>query len=140
MSKIAIVYFSSTGNTEQMANILEDALKGKAEVSVIAPENFTAAQVADYDAIAFGCSAQGQEELEETVYEPMFASVEGSLSGKKIALFGSYAWADGEWMRTWKDRVEGDGANLVCEPVIAFEAPDDAAKADLEKMAEALLA
>ncbi|MBR4169967.1 MAG: flavodoxin [Lachnospiraceae bacterium] len=126
MSKVAVVYWSGTGNTEQMA----DAVKKGAEenggmVSVFDADAFSADQVAEYDAIAFGCPAMGVEVLEESSFDPMFTAVEGSLSGKKIALFGSYGWGDGQWMRDWEDRCKNAGAQLVCESVMANNAPDE---------------
>ena len=139
MSKIAVVYFSNTGNTEAMADAIADALNGKADVKEIQASDFTADQVKDYDAIAFGCPAMGSEVLEEDVFEPMFESVEGELKGKKIALFGSYGWGDGEWMRNWADRCASDGAVLATDPVICQDAPDDAAKDQLAALAAALL-
>ena len=69
----------------------------------------------------------------------MFASVEGSLGGKKIALFGSYGWGDGEWMRDWEERCKNAGANLACDCVMANEAPDDDAIAACKAMGAALL-
>ena len=115
MSKVAIVYWSGTGNTAAMASAVEAGAKNRgAEVSVFGPENFTAAQVAEFDGIAFGCPAMGAEVLEE---------VETALSGKKIALFGSYGWGDGQWMRDWEDRCNAVGARLVCESVMANNAP-----------------
>ena len=126
MSKVAVVYWSGTGNTEQMA----DAVKKGAEenggmVSVFDADAFSADQVAQFDAIAFGCPAMGVEVLEESSFDPMFTAVEGSLSGKKIALFGSYGWGDGQWMRDWEDRCKNAGAQLVCESVMANNAPDE---------------
>ena len=85
---------------------------------------FDAAMVDGFDAIAFGCPAMGAEELESDEFEPMFTACEGKLSGKPIALFGSYGWGDGEWMSTWEDTCRGDGAELVCNSVICQEAPD----------------
>ena len=83
-----------------------------------------------FDAVAFGCPAMGAEVLEETEFEPMFNECEGMLSGKKIALFGSYGWGDGEWMRNWEETCKNDGAVMVCDYVICNEAPDgDAAEA-----------
>ncbi|MBR6309496.1 MAG: flavodoxin [Lachnospiraceae bacterium] len=124
MSKVAIVYWSGTGNTAAMASAVEAGAKNRgAEVSVFGPENFTAAQVAEFDGIAFGCPAMGAEVLEESSYEPMFTEVETALSGKKIALFGSYGWGDGQWMRDWEDRCNAVGARLVCESVMANNAP-----------------
>lgn len=137
--KIALVYFSGTGNTEAMADAVENALQGKAEVERIAPESFSDAVVGSYDAIAFGCPAMGQEVLEEDVFEPMFSSIENSLNGKKIILFGSYGWGDGEWMRNWEERCKADGAILAHDPVICQEAPDDAAMAELAEAADSLL-
>ena len=92
MSKVAVVYWSGTGNTETMANAVAEGAKGAgAEVDVLVANDFNSGKVAEYDGIAFGCPAMGAENLEESEFEPMFTEVEGSLSGKKIALFGSYA-------------------------------------------------
>lgn len=131
--KVAIVYYSGTGNTEEMAKILEGALMGKADVEVFTSDSFDADPSA-FDAILFGCPAMGNEVLEEESFEPMFSSLEGKLEGKKVGLFGSYGWGDGEWMRNWEDRVKEDGMNLVGS-VIANEAPDDIAKKELEDLA-----
>lgn len=127
MSKVAVVYWSGTGNTEAMADaVVEGAVAAGAQAEKIEACDFSAAEVASYDTFAFGCSAQGDEELEDSEFEPMFADVEGSLSGKKVGLFGSYDWGSGEWMETWKERAEGDGVDLV-DTVIANNEPDDEA-------------
>ena len=107
MSKIAVVYWSGTGNTEQMANaVAEGAKEAGAEVSTLTADQFSAAKVAEFDAIAFGCPAMGAETLEEDEFEPMFTGCESALSGKKLALFGSYGWGDSVrkpvWMRIRK--------------------------------------
>ena len=136
--KIALVYYSGTGNTEAMAEIIRSELQGKAEVTVIDPPAFGPGDIEKYDAFAFGCPAMGQEVLEEEIFEPMFASIEGSLNGRKIIIFGSYGWGDGEWMRSWEERCKNAGAMLAADPVIAQEAPDEGAKADLEAAADAL--
>ena len=135
--KVAIVYYSGTGNTEEMAKILEGALKGKADVEVFTTDSFTA-DPSSFDAIIFGCPAMGNEVLEEESFEPMFSSLEGKLEGKKVGLFGSYGWGDGEWMRNWEDRVKEDGMNLVGS-VIVNEAPDDIARKELEDLALSIL-
>lgn len=135
--KIAIVFWSGTGNTEAMADaVAEGVKKGGAEAVMLGSIN--AAELNNYDAIAFGCPAMGSEELEESEFEPMFSAVEGSLNGKKIALFGSYGWGDGEWMRSWEERCKTDGAILVGDPVIANEAPDDEALDACRAMGAAL--
>ena len=132
MSKIAVVYWSGTGNTEAMANaVLEGVKEAGAEGELLNCGEFDAAKVADYDAIAFGCPAMGDEVLEEGEFEPMFEGCVSALKDKKIALFGSYGWGDGEWMRNWEERVQEDGATVVGgEGVICHEVPDDAAAAD----------
>ena len=131
MSKIAVVYWSGTGNTEAMAKaVLEGAKEKGAEVVLLTPDEFDVSMMDSYDAIAFGCPAMGAEVLEEEEFEPMFASCESKLSGKRIALFGSYGWGDGQWMRDWVDRMSSAGANVLNgEGVICKEAPDDEAVA-----------
>ena len=109
MSKVAVVYWSGTGNT-----------------------------VAEFDAIAFGCPAMGAEVLEEGEFDPMFTGVESSLKDKKIALFGSYGWGDGQWMRDWEDRCKAAGAVLATESVTANDAPDDSAVAACKALGAAL--
>lgn len=140
MAKIAVVFWSGTGNTEQMADAVVAGAKEKgAEVDLLGPSDFDAAKVDSYDAIAFGCPAMGAEELEEDEYEPMFAAVESKLSGKKIALFGSYSWADGEWMQTWEERCKAAGANLATNSVICFEAPDADGETSCKALGAALV-
>ena len=112
------------------AAVVEGARKG-AEVSLLTASEFSPEQVSEYDAIAFGCPSMGSEQLEESEFEPMFTACEGRLSGKSIALFGSYGWGDGEWMRSWEARCNDDGANLVCDSVICNEAPDEEAPVGL---------
>lgn len=124
--KTAVIYWSGTGNTEAMANAVAEG----AGVEALSVSIFSGS-IDEYDAIAFGCPAMGSEVLEESEFEPYFSAIESKLSGKKVALFGSYGWGDGEWMRSWEDRVKEDGAILVNgEGVIANEAPSDD---DLEK-------
>jgi flavodoxin short chain len=126
MSKAAVVYWSSTGNTEAMAKaIAEGAEAAGAEVDLLTCADFNSGMVGDYGVIAFGCPAMGDEVLDPDEFEPMFASCEGYLMGKKIALFGSYGWGDGEWMRQWEARCKEDGAMLVADCLILNEAPDD---------------
>ena len=135
MSKIAVVYWSGTGNTALMAQSVCEGAKAKgADASLFEISSFTAADTASYDAIAFGCPAMGAEELEETEFAPMFDAVKGSLSGKDAALFGSYGWGDGEWMRTWEDDCRANGMKLVCDSVICCEAPDDEAVENCRKL------
>ena len=134
MSKIAVVYYSGSGNTEAMADVIVNVVGAEK----IEAEAFRAAKLADYDAIAFGCPAMGDEVLEETVFQPMWDDVKGALAGKKVAFFGSYGWGDGQWMRDWEADADAAGVTRVCDSVICNEAPDDEATAALEALAKAL--
>ena len=139
MSKVAVVFWSGTGNTEAMANAVAEGISAAgAEAALLGPADFSAAKVTEYDAIAFGCPAMGAEVLEEGEFDPMFTEVEGSLGGKKIALFGSYGWGDGEWMRNWEDRCKAAGAVLACDSVMANDAPGDAEIAACKDLGAAL--
>ncbi len=139
MKKVAVVYWSGTGNTEAMAKaVVNGAQAAGASASIFDASSFSESMVADYDAIAFGCPAMGSEALEDSEFEPMFESVKGGLSGKPVALFGSYGWGDGEWMRNFEDSCKDAGANLVCESVICNEAPDDDAVAACKALGAAL--
>ena len=140
MSKVAVVYWSGTGNTEAMANAVAEGIEGAgSEAELLTPDKFDSSKVSDFDAIAFGCPAMGAEVLEESEFDPMFTGIEGSLSGKKIALFGSYGWGDGQWMRDWEDRCRAAGAVLACESVMANDAPDDDAVNSCKALGAALV-
>ena len=139
MSKIAVVYWSGTGNTEAMAMAVAQGARDKgAEVSVLTPSEFSSDQVGNYDAIAFGCPSMGDEQLEESEFEPMFTDCKSDLKGKNIALFGSYGWGDGEWMRDWEERCSQDGANLASDSVICNETPDEEALSACRALGAAL--
>ena len=120
MSKVAIVFWSATGNTETMANCIAEG--AGAAAAIVPCAEMDAAKLGEYDVVAFGCPAMGAEQLEESEFEPMFAGLEGSLNGKKVALFGSYGWGDGQWMRDW------------CEGLICNETPDDDVQAACRKL------
>lgn len=139
MSKVAVVYWSGTGNTQAMADaVAAGAQEAGAEVQVLEASAFGADQMDTYDAVAFGCPSMGSEQLEESEFEPMFTDCEAKLSGKKIALFGSYGWGDGEWMRSWEQTCTDDGAVLACDSVICNEAPDDDAVEACKALGKAL--
>ena len=126
MSKLAVIYWSGTGNTEAMAQaVAEGAREAGADVSLFSVSEITAADAAGYDRLALGCPAMGAEVLEEGEFEPFFEALSGSLSGKPVALFGSYGWGDGQWMRDWYDRTAAAGAVLQGgEGLIRNETPD----------------
>ena len=119
MSKVAVVYWSGTGNTEAMADaVLEGAKAAGAEAVSLTAKEFDVSMMDSFDAIAFGCPSMGCEELEDSEFLPMFSACEPKLKDKKIALFGSYGWGDGEWMRNWEETCLADGAQLACDFVI----------------------
>lgn len=139
MSKVAVVFWSGTGNTETMADkVAEGAKEAGAEVSVFSAEDFSADKVEEFDGLAFGCPAMGDEELEDTIFEPMYAACEPKLAGKKVGLFGSYGWGDGDWMRNWEESCKGAGAALVGEGVICQEEPDDEAVENCKALGKSL--
>jgi flavodoxin short chain len=125
MSKISIIYWSGTGNTEAMANLIASGAKtAGADVEIKAVSNADFADIAGSDVTALGCPSMGAEVLEENEFEPFISSVEGKISGKKLALFGSYGWGDGEWMRDFTDRMTAAGAVIVTESLTVNEAPE----------------
>ena len=139
MSKTAVVYWSGTGNTEAMAKlVLKGAQSAGATAQLFAAADFDAAKAAIFDAIAFGCPAMGNEELEDSEFAPMFDAVKGSLGGKKVALFGSYGWGGGDWMNTWEEDCAAGGITLAAPSVICNDAPDDEAEAACKALGAAL--
>ena len=134
--KVSIVYWSGTGNTEMMANaVKEGAESAGAEVELL-PVAEASADVLNSDVLLFGCPAMGSEELEDSEFEPFFLSVESSLKDKKVGLFGSYDWGDGEWMRIWQERVEAAGGVMVADGLICNNTPDDDALAECRELGE----
>lgn len=140
MSKVAVVYWSGTGNTEEMANkVAEGAKAAGAEVEVISADDFDGTDISSFDGVAFGCPAMGDEELEDSVFQPVFEACEPKLAGKKVALFGSYGWGDGEWMRNWVKQMQDAGAEVVGgEDAICCDAPDDEAEEKLVELGKKL--
>ncbi len=136
MSKTAIIYWSGTGNTEAMAMaVAEGAKQVNPDAALFSVSDITADAAAEYDVLVLGCPAMGAEVLEEDEFEPFFTELEGKLNGKKVALFGSYGWGDGKWMRSWEERINASGATLVGgEGLIVNEAPDDDALEQCKKL------
>jgi len=131
--KVSVIYASTTGNTEAMANAICEAVKaGGAEVVFGTADSADQAGITASDVILLGSPAMGDEVLEDSM-EEFFGAIEGSLSGKKVGLFGSYDWGDGQWLRDWEDRVKSVGAVSAAEPLMVHLTPEDA---DLEKCKE----
>lgn len=125
MSKVAVVYWTGSGNTEAMAAAVAEGAETKgATVEQILAADFSLSAAEGYDAYAFGCPAMGAEELEDSEFQPMWDEVKGSLGDKKVVLFGSYGWGSGEWMDAWKKDAEEAGINVI-DSLIINEQPDD---------------
>lgn len=138
MGKVAIIYWSGTGNTEAMANEVYNAAKeAGAEAELMSVGDISAEAASEYNTLLLGCPAMGAEVLEEEEFEPFFSELEGSLAGKKVGLFGSYGWGDGEWMRSWQERTEAAGAVFIGS-VIANDAPDDDALSQCAELGKGL--
>ncbi len=137
MGKVAVIYWSGTGNTEAMADaVAEGAKAAGAEVDLLSCADVNS--VDDYDAVALGCPAMGSEELEDGEFQPMLETIEPALTGRKVALFGSYDWGTGEWMENWEARCAEKGIALAAESVKANNAPDDAALAACRALGAAI--
>lgn len=125
MSKVAVVYWTGSGNTEEMAAAVAEGAETKgATVEQILAADFSLSAAEEYNAYAFGCPAMGAEELEDSEFQPMWDEVKGSLDDKKVVLFGSYGWGNGEWMDAWKEDAEEAGVNVI-DSLIINEQPDD---------------
>ena len=126
MAQITIVYYSETGNTEAMASMVAKGVEAAgATAKIVSVDGFDAAELKDEAAFALGCPAMGDEVLEEGTMEPFVEEVAKFAAGKRIGLFGSYGWGDGEWMRNWEETCRSAGAELVCDSVICNETPDE---------------
>ncbi len=121
--QINIIYWSGTGNTEAMANFIKTGAESAGATVTVKEVYAAGADDLNCDVLALGCPSMGAENLEEGAFEPFVASIEGSVSGRKLALFGSYGWGDGQWMRDWSDRMTNAGAVLAAESLIVNEAP-----------------
>ena len=137
--KTAIIYWSSTGNTEAMAQAVAQGVESVgAEAVLLTPDQVDPAALGAYGAIAFGCPAMGSEVLEKMEFQPMFDGCKNNLGGKRVGLFGSYGWGDGQWMRDWENDCGNAGISLVAPGVICCEAPDDAALEACRALGKAL--
>ena len=127
MKKISVVYWSGTGNTEEMANLISEAARSEStEVNCYPVGNVQVNDILDSDILVLGCPAMGVEELEEYEFEPFMQELEAAgLSQRKLALFGSFGWGDGEWLNSWEDRVKDQGAELVIPSLAICYSPDD---------------
>lgn len=141
MKKITVVYWSGTGNTQTMAEAVAEGIVSQgANASILSVDKAAKQNVIDSDAFALGCPAMGDEVLEESEMEPFMISLEGEkLAGKPVALFGSYDWGSGQWMRDWEERLKNTGASLVADGLTVQGLPDDAVLAECRELGKKLV-
>ena len=137
MNKIAVIYWSGTGNTEAMAKAVMNGAGVSAQLFAVS--DFDEGKLDAFDAFALGCPAMGSESLEDGEFEPFFEAIKDKLAGKNVALFGSYGWGDGEWMRSWEESCADAGIRLAADSVICNDTPDDEALEACEALGAALL-
>lgn len=136
---VKIIYWSGTGNTEHMAEAIAEGVKeAGAEVDLKSVDKATVDEVKEATHIAFGCPAMGDEELEELEFRPFMDDVNPLLSGKKVLLFGSYEWANGEWMEDWMDEMDGTGAQQITDGYACYGDPDDEGQAKCRELGKKL--
>eukprot|EP00828_Plagiopyla_frontata_P021511 TRINITY_DN280_c0_g2_i1.p3 TRINITY_DN280_c0_g2~~TRINITY_DN280_c0_g2_i1.p3 ORF type:complete len:148 (+),score=40.82 TRINITY_DN280_c0_g2_i1:69-512(+) len=121
-----IVFWSGTGNTEKMAMLIKQGIEeGGKTAEVIPVSEVNIDEFLKEETLILGCSAMGDEVLEEGEFDPFIEEISSKVNGKKVALFGSFGWGDGQWMRDWKERMEGYGCIINEEPLIVQNEPDD---------------
>lgn len=137
MSQTAVIFWSGTGNTEAMAKAIYEEIQSQdSNAKLFSVSDIDADSAKAYDKLILGCPSMGAEVLEESEFEPFYTALESGISGKKVALFGSYGWGDGEWMREWEKRVEQKGGMLFEEGLIINEAPDSSGIAECKAFAK----
>lgn len=139
MNKIAVIFWTGTGNTEIMANeVVAGASAAGAEVTLFNTSDFTVDKAQEFDKFALGCPAMGAEELEDSEFQPLYDQLKTQISGKKVVLFGSYGWGGGEWMNPWKEDAANAGLVLADDPLAIEGAPDDAGKEKCRELGKVL--
>ena len=124
-NKINIIFWSGTGNTEAMAEAIYNGSKKSENSKLLTVDKATIDDVKEADVLFLGCPSMGVEELEESEMEPFMESISKDILGKKIVLFGSYGWGDGEWMQNWEQRIKDCGGIIIEDSVICNEAPEE---------------
>ena len=142
MEKIYVIYWSMSGNTQAMAEAIAKGINDSGKEAVVQyVSEASVSELQDAKVFALGCPAMGAEVLEEGEMEPFVSEVEGIAAGKKIALFGSYGWGDGQWMRDWEERMSGCGAAIINGAgLIGHETPDDAMISECENLGKQIAA
>ena len=140
MKKVIVIYWSGTGNTEEMAKaVAKGAQNSTTEVQLVSVDEATTSMIKQADAIALGCPSMGAEVLEESTMEPFVSEIEGLVAGKSMVLFGSYGWGNGEWMEDWVARMNQCGAKVLGDGLIILNTPDENGLAECEKLGSQLV-
>ncbi|MBZ9690463.1 MULTISPECIES: flavodoxin [Clostridium] len=120
-----IIYWSGTGNTEAMANLIAKGIEeSEVKIELINISNANVDSLKDENIVVLGCPSMGDEELEGGEFLPLLENVQDDLKNKKVILFGSYGWGDGQWMRSWEEEMTASGVNVALEPLIVNYAPE----------------
>ncbi|KGM97230.1 flavodoxin [Clostridium novyi A str. 4552] len=139
MKELVIIYWSGTGNTESMANAVAEGAKiDDVNVKLMNVSEAKVEDIENADSVALGCPSMGAEQLEEAEMEPFVDSISSAIKGKKLVLFGSYGWGNGEWMEDWEERMTGYGANVVDDCLIINNTPDDEGIEKCKELGETL--
>ncbi len=123
--KVAVIYSSQSGNTEMMAQAINEGLLAEGAESVLfSASNFDVKKANDYDRLVFGSPSMGDEEIDQDFMDPLFSNLEPNLGGKEIAMFGSYGWGDGQFLRSWMQRAQDSNAIVLNEGLLINYTPD----------------
>lgn len=135
-NKINIIFWSGTGNTESMAQAIFEGSKKGGNSKLLTVDKSTLEDVKEADVLFLGCPSMGVEELEESEMEPFMESISNDISDKKVVLFGSYGWGDGEWMQEWEQRIKNCGGIIIEESIICNEFPEEDVLKQLTSLGE----
>ncbi|MGN2337362.1 flavodoxin [Clostridium cagae] len=120
-----IIYWSGTGNTEAMASLIAKGIEdSEVKTELINISNANVDSLKDENIVVLGCPSMGDEELEGGEFLPLLENVQDDLKNKKVILFGSYGWGDGQWMRSWEEEMTASGVNVALEPLIVNYTPE----------------
>lgn len=126
MKKISIIYWSGTGNTEAMANLIsQGATSAGNEVTLLNVSDATDAHVKECDVLVLGSPAMGCENIDEYEMEPFMDSVIELVANKKVFLFGSYDWGNGEFIDNWTETLSEASANVIGSVIVNMSPDDD---------------
>lgn len=127
MSKVSVIYWSNGGNVEVLANTIADELNDLgAEVLIKHVSNAKIEDVTESDAIALGSPSMSNNRIEQCDMEPFVKQLKLTPNeGKKLILFGSYGWDNGEFMVDWVERMKDYGFEVIGSLAVNESPSDD---------------